>query len=640
MHVRDHRRHDHRWQEVQRHAQGRLAAILGLASIAAVGLASGGVPAVRAETGADVAARSVPPRPAWPLLFEWHDESADHRFSLGLRDLTVAEALRFCLRGTGLQLVDEDTLSMPARASLDSVTVAEALDALARTHDLTWRVEGTQLVVSRREEASFHLGYIAEAEATFWEDLETNLKTLRSPEGTLVLHPRSGLIHVIDRPSVVRRIGAFVAAIGRDLGRQVNIESKLVEVALDEGMEVGIDWTTFAYGWDGFSGNTTSRGLAELGTTSGGGVFQMGLIRTGRLELLLEMLETRGNVRVISRPRLAAMGNEPAVFRVTENIPYYVQDVFTTQGSDPYIQYRLEFREAGVVLEVLSHAAADGSITLKVHPSVSSLTGYTAALPNLPPQPIVDLRETKTTVRMREGETLVIGGLLHEREEHNRRGVPFLSRLPLLGALFRRDAASTKKQELVIFLTPGILADGAGMVRADRSRCLLWPRPFAAIEPRERLAAYAHARGVDAFLAGESGEALSWGRRAVALAPNRPEPRFNLGLYLAASGQANEARTAWGGVAIRPEMAGAAESNLRALALWEGTASPDSLVRFAPSAGAEPPLVAAQALNESSRLEGLGRGREARDVLEQAAAALPRQAGPWRLLLEQAMRPE
>lgn len=620
-------------------------AFLACALLAGGAAGAGDVPSTSAlgaarSSSADIPASPLPasPREAWPLLFDPGGTVEDHRFSLNLRDLTVAEALRFCLAGTGLQLVDEDTLSMPARGSLDSVTVAEAIDALTGLHDLTWRVEGAQLVVSRREERVFHLGFLTEPEAAFWSDLEANLKALQSADGQVVLHARSGTIHVIDRPSVVRRIGGFVAAIDRDLGRQVNIEAKLIEVELEDGMETGVDWTAFAHGWDGFEGNTGSGGLAELGTASGAGALQLGLIRTGRLEVLLEMLETRGEVRVLSRPRLAAMGNEPAVFRVTENIPYYVQDVFTTQGSDPYIQYRLEFREAGVVMEVLAHAAADGGITLKVHPSVSALTGYTAALPNLPPQPIVDLRETKTTVRMRPGETLVIGGLVHEREESGWRGVPLLGRLPVLGALFRREATSTKKQELMILLTPGVLADRTHAIRVDRSRCLRWPRASSGISPRERLAAHAHARAVHAYLAGETSEALAWGRRAVALAPAWADARFNLGLYLAASGATGEASIAWRELALVPETAAAAEANLLALALWEGEAPADPAVRFAPPPGSEPAVLAALALNEASRLSGLGKEQQAREVMEQAAASLPRQAEPWRRLLQRALR--
>lgn len=659
MCVPDHRTDVLRWHRGPGSMRGdprarsvtRVCATLAVCSALAGSAAGAGRALAKdAATAADVSPSGPPtspaptspapasPREAWPLLFDPGETVDDHRFSLNLRDLTVAEALRFSLAGTGLQLVDEDTLSMPARGSLDSVTVAEAVDALTRLHDLTWRVEGAQLIVSRREEATFHLGFLTEPEAAFWTDLETNLKALQSADGQVVLHARSGTIHVIDRPSVVRRIGGFVASIDRDLGRQVNIEAKLVEVELEDGMETGVDWAAFAHGWDGFAGNTASGGLAELTTASGAGVLQLGLIRTGRLEVLLEMLETRGQVRVLSRPRLAAMGNEPAVFRVTENIPYYVQDVFTTQGSDPYIQYRLEFREAGVVMEVLAHVAADGGITLKVHPSVSALTGYTAALPNLPPQPIVDLRETKTTVRMRPGETLAIGGLIHEREESGSRGVPLLGRLPVLGALFRREATSTKKQELMILLTPAVLADQVQVMRGDRSRCLRWTRAFSAATPRERLAAHAHARGVQAYLAGGTPDAIAWGRRAVALAPAWADARFNLGLYLAASGEAGEARTMWRELALAPETALAAEANLQALALWEGEPPVDPAARFVPPSGAEPAVLAALALNEASRLSSLGKGPEAREVMEKAAAALPRQAEPWRRLLQRALR--
>jgi len=80
---------------------------------------------------------------------------------------------------------------------------------------------------------------------------------------------------------------------------------------------------------------------------------------------------------------------------------------------------------------------ADDQITLQVHPTVSEITGYTPSLESLPPQPIIDVRETRTTVHLRDGETLVIGGLILTREEELTRGLPLLSKIPVLGYLFR-----------------------------------------------------------------------------------------------------------------------------------------------------------------------------------------------------------
>lgn len=615
----------------------RFASVAPLAPLALLALLASAAAVPSAARGADGAGR-----PGWPLLLELRPDAAERRFSLDLGDLSVAEALRFCLSGTGLQLVEADTLDLPARGALDSVTVGEALDAILRTHDLTWRVEGKQVVVGAHEEATFSVGYLSEPDSPFWKELEEKLRPLLSERGRLVVHPRTGAVRVIDRPSAVARIGSFLEALERDLERQVNIEAKLVEVSLDDRTEIGVDWTVFAHGWDDHAGNTGSGGLLELGTSTGHGVFQMGVVRAGRFEALLDMLESRGNARVLSRPRLAAMGNEPAEFRVTENIPYYVLDVFTAQGSDPYVQYSLEFREAGVTLEVIARAAEDGAMTLKVHPRVSSLTGYTEALPNLPPQPIIDQRETRTTVRMRDGETLVIGGLLQELEDRTTHGIPLLSRLPLLGALFRRTETTARKQELVIFLTPTVLADSHAELRRERGRSLLLPRPFPAGPPaagsslRLGLAAHEHARGVAAYQAGDLRRALACAERAVALAPEHPELRLNHGLYLAAAGRAGEAGELWTGLLRHPATAGPARANLDALALWSGSAPADTASRS--PAGEEPAVVAAAALNEASRLAGLGREAEARQVLERGCRLLPAGAEGLRQALEDASR--
>ncbi|MBU1702394.1 MAG: hypothetical protein KJ970_03755 [Candidatus Eisenbacteria bacterium] len=403
-------------------------------------------------------ARSQKYEKATPLSLNFPDQ---RKFSLALNDLSLSEAIRFLIQDTGFHVVEEESLSVPTHGRLDSVTVSEALQILAQRYDLSYRFQDSNFIVGRTKSSIFSINHIVEPESGLWEELGENLKGLLSSNGRLVLNTYTGTASIIDAPSAIQRVSDFLAAVESDYSKQVIIEAKIVEVRLSEDNEVGVDWTVFSKGWDNVTGNTPAHGIFEQRTVSGMGVFQFGLVNSGRADILVDMLNEQGQLDVISQPKVVTMGNHPATFRATQTVPYFVVDVIPTDGASPYIQYDLEFRDAGVTLDVLTHVGTDGQITVQVHPVVSEITGYTAALPNLPSQPIIDVRETQTTVRMRDGETLVIGGLLYTRDEEEHRGIPILSSIPIIKHLFGNTKTSTKKVEMVVFLTPRILPEMA-----------------------------------------------------------------------------------------------------------------------------------------------------------------------------------
>ncbi|MCC7143361.1 MAG: hypothetical protein IT349_14780 [Candidatus Eisenbacteria bacterium] len=557
-------------------------------------------------------------------------QAEGQRITLELDQMTLAEALNFLLEDSGLALAGTDSLRLPVDGVLDSVTVGEAVDHLLKQHGRTYRVEGNALKIDTQETRTFLVNQIAPDDNTFWPALEKNLPAVLSPGGRFVLNARAGLLTVVDQPEALTRIDDFLRQVEADLGRQIHVEAQIFETTLNDDDETGVNWRALEYGWDGYDGGTSNGGIAEQNTIGDTGPFQLGLIRTGRLRMLLSMLEQRGKLRVLSRPSVTTMGNSPAVFKATEQVPYYVIETFASSGNTPYIQYSIDFRDAGVELKVLGRSGADGIITLQVHPVVSTVTGFTASLPNLPPQPIIDLREMETTVRMREGETLVIGGLMQEREQRTTRGVPFLSRIPGVGAIFRSTRTSVLKQELTLVLTPRLLLDDErGRFQASgRSMALtpVWPEGT-----RYALAAYEHDRALAAYFAGEAEEAVERSRRVLAIAPDLAPERLNLGLYLAEAGWLREARTQWQSLTQNSALRDAAIANLAALDLF--AAGGDDAPR--PIASAEPAVLAVLALNESARLlrDGDRAGAEARlrQTMERLPASEPRRVLERRL---------
>lgn len=561
------------------------------------------------------------PLPTCAVLISRAPNGAEPRVSLTSADLSLRHAIESLLEGSGLTLASDEPLLEPIAGRYDSLTVGSALDVLVRGNGYAWSIEDGVFRVTRSETRTYFVDQVAPPDSPYWKDLADNLPKLLSSDARIAVNPRAGLVTVTDTPAAQARARQFFAGVGGKLERQVHIEAQILERKLQETEETGVDWRALAYGWDGIQGGTDHRALIEQMTTTGNGVFQMGLIRTDRLSALLELLEERGDLEVLSRPAVVALGNEPAHFSVTEHVPYYELTTFANSGDTPYTQYTVHFEEAGVRLDVLGQVGADGRVTLLAHPMVSAVTGYTPSLPGLPPQPIIDERETETTVRLREGETLVIGGLIQSRKQLSTRGVPVLGRIPYLGRFFRNQVESEGKYELTIVLTPTVLGDRSADRLQQAGRALYWDQDWPVDDARSSLAALLHDRALDSWHAGALDDAIAASELALVADPRRDLERLNLGYFLAANGNFAGARDEFLRLAKVPQARGEARANLLALSLAEGSAARDTLA--IESTLGSLAARAAWAVNEATRLAEVGAQDRATALLRRTSHELP-----------------
>jgi type II secretory pathway component GspD/PulD (secretin) len=174
---------------------------------------------------------------------------------------------------------------------------------------------------------------------------------------------------------------------------------------------------------------------------------------------VLDALAGQGQTNVLSAPRLTMMQNQPATISITEEVPYY-ETSRQAVGQEVVLTTNVNFRSAGILLTVTAQISEDGFITLRVAPTISSISGYTRPFGNLEPVPILDQRSTTTTVRARDGQTVVIGGLMSKRLMETKSNVPGLGKVPGLGALFSNTNQQLRNTELVVVLTPTVVETG------------------------------------------------------------------------------------------------------------------------------------------------------------------------------------
>lgn len=315
------------------------------------------------------------------------------------------------------------------------------------------------------------------SETNFWSELEDALMSVIGDGGGRRVHvsPQAGIATVRAYPNEIRAAQDFLASAERNLQRQVILEARIVEVALNDQFEQGVNWQAI-----------TSRigdGVTNFGFGGGdniSGAFSASF-SGDNFDGVLQLLQTQGNVQVLSSPRVTATNNQKAVIKIGED-EYFVTDVSTTTvtgtatTSTPNVQLTPFF--SGIALDVTPQIGENGDVILHVHPSVTETAEQQKRIVLNQEELILPLarsniRETDTIIRARNGEVVVIGGLMQTSYMETERQVPILGDIPIFGALFRQQERREQKKELVIMLRPIVVGADTWREELERSNHLL-----------------------------------------------------------------------------------------------------------------------------------------------------------------------
>ncbi|WP_051938487.1 type II secretion system secretin GspD [Luteibacter sp. 9135] len=265
---------------------------------------------------------------------------------------------------------------------------------------------------------------------------------------------------------------------------QVQIETRILEVQLRDAFRFGVQW--YLEGLAGGNGGVAQPGNKQQWALGGG----IGAVPTGRpdtlfysfvnseLQVALRAMEHNGHTKILSAPSLVVVNNHKARIQVGDQIPVTQTYVNTNVGSGNPVG-QVEYKDTGVILDVRPRVNPGGLVYLDVIQEVSRAGSDTNAT-NLP----IMKRKLTTQVAVQSGQTVLLGGLIRELDTENRSGVPGLSRVPLLGALFRNQDNGGMRTELVVLITPRVIANGVEAKRVlDDYR-----RSFRSLRPLERVA--------------------------------------------------------------------------------------------------------------------------------------------------------
>lgn len=322
----------------------------------------------------------------------------------------------------------------------------------------------------------------------FWRSLERNLANLldvevsSDPDETgsryVIVNRESGYITVRATQKQHREVQRFIDEVVESARRQVLIEATVVEVQLSDRFQAGIDWSLIADGERGFDFVQNVTGSALGGALNvpdpdspGDPAMTVGFrdpdSSSGDLRATLSMLETFGDVRVMSSPRITALNNQQSILKVVDNTVFFTVDVQTTTRetlTDRVFETQVNTVPVGLVMSVTPYIGRNDEVLLNVRPTVSRILNFVddpnpeladAGVSNQIPE--IQVRELESLLRIESGQTAVLGGLMQDSIDESTRGLPYLSRLPLLGGLFSYRDNRMEKTELVIFLRPTVV---------------------------------------------------------------------------------------------------------------------------------------------------------------------------------------
>jgi MSHA type pilus biogenesis protein MshL len=324
--------------------------------------------------------------------------------------------------------------------------------------------------------------------------------------GTYTIDPQTGTVVVTTTPEVMERVEKFITKIKQDLCRQVLIDIQILEVTLDKTHQIGIDWSKFpgtmefyklpylrhiinaqmlsqAATEGGASGTSTQAGgissplSASPFPSAPGANLQVGVLHPltpstayqWSTEALISFLNTQGKVKSISRPQLLTLNNQPALISVGTNDFYITYEQTTTSAqaglATSTVTTRINPIFIGVTLNITPQISISGEIILKIVPVINKKIGektVPTGIASAPTQtiPIIETRQTSTIVRAKDGQPIIISGLIQDTVAENENKLPVLGNIPILGHVFRHKDEEKFRSELVIVLIPHIQASG------------------------------------------------------------------------------------------------------------------------------------------------------------------------------------
>jgi len=330
-------------------------------------------------------------------------------------------------------------------------------------------------------------------EFRFWSTLSKQIENiLNRPEDTYqagapVIDRESGLVTITGTKKQLDRVEEYLDNLINRLHKQVLIDVKMYAVTLKKGKETGIDWREI-YKLQNFTVNAerlkTNNNINKISNSGPGGNVPFisdpvigkiatftDIVMNAQLNTIVKFLESQGDVQSVSNPKVLTLNNQSAMITVGKQYFYKIKNSTTlsnTGGSTVAQNEIIDSVFAGILLDITPEISADGTITLKINPSVSdTINPVTNDNINRTMPPDLVRRQMASVVTVKDGSHVILGGLISDRVQSDTNKVPLLGDIPVLGYAFKYDEKTDEKVELVIIVTPHLVKAKNSMTLKD-----------------------------------------------------------------------------------------------------------------------------------------------------------------------------
>jgi general secretion pathway protein D len=322
------------------------------------------------------------------------------------------------------------------------------------------------------------------SENSFWGTLQKNIIMIigdgsstaptQGEDPNITLNRESGIIGVRATERQHQEIQEFIDIVQSSAQRQVLIEATIAEVKLNDRYQAGINWSlvrdTTGHNVIFDIENTMNDLILNSAPSFNAGASTR--VDGNLLNATLQALETFGDVRIMSSPKIMALNNQTALLKVVDTLVYFTVDVTIDTATGPLgsvgnnVTYETQINTVpvGFVMSVTPYINDQGSVILNVRPTISRVIRQIrdpnpalAEAEVISEIPVIQVREVESVLKVNSGDVAIIGGLMQDEISKNKRGIPFLSKLPYAGSLFRYEDDNIEKTELVIFIKPIVI---------------------------------------------------------------------------------------------------------------------------------------------------------------------------------------
>ena len=392
--------------------------------------------------------------------------------SLDFRQADIKNVLQILGFKSGMNIVAGPEVTGIITIQLRDVPWQQALEVILQTYGYAYERKGNIIVVTtvdnlkkRREDALLLTEQESLETETFTlkfgkaSEVIASVEKMKSDRGTVDFDERTNTLIVTDTPKKIELMAGVVKKLDSTTP-QVLIEAKVVEVNVSDADKLGIDWSVKATASGSkrptlfpFDSETDDRSFPDRFPSAASTEFSFGTLNFTQVQAVLEFLSTKSDTNILSSPRIVTLDNQKAQIVVGTQYPI---PTYTYNEEQARLQISgWEYKDIGIIFNVTPHVNSAQFVTMEIEPKITEIlelvTVENTSLPKLSNESAL------TRVMIKDGETVVIGGLIKDKTTDTKKKMPFLGDIPIFGLLFQKSEKVVTKTDLMIFLTPHIV---------------------------------------------------------------------------------------------------------------------------------------------------------------------------------------